>query len=106
MQLTPEEKRLLTPLAFFAHTLARESAAKNGAKSPCWLCTDEGIRNRALAKAEEFIRNKSAFPNTVNVESVAEKAASKFISAWIEAELEYKKERDAGNPQAFFAPIV
>ena len=104
--LTAEEKTEFTSLNFLAHTLLRMKGKATDTIHPCWLCMNEEAKEEARQDAIQHISVLACL--TLNVEQAerhAERAIGHELNHWIEAETKFKKLRDEGNPNAFFAPV-
>ena len=102
----------LTLLDYLAHGDIVKAAQAEDKVACCWLVTDEKIRKEGRAKVLEMF-NAKLLPagivrspltkETFDVQVSALMPMVKDIhSAWVEAEKECLKAREAGNPRAFF----
>lgn len=102
---TPEEEALLTALDAAAHDLLRLEDQRVGKIAPCWLVCSEETRAEYRRKVIDLANEKCVIP-IFSVEHGARQfdrlINRHLVEAWRAAELEAKREREGGNPRAFW----
>lgn len=107
--LTAIQEAEFTLLNALAFDLLRVTSQKDGTHTACWLCMSDEAKQEARAAFLKYL--DQVVPGIL---PHAEKAAEHFandmpstfasrIAKWREAEIEYKRLRDEGNPWAYFA---
>ena len=104
--LTSEELAEFTPLNQAAMALFMQ---KSGSfPPPCWLCMSENARSEIRKALIAHLNEQMELSTPLTVETattVVEATANipEGVSKWKNAELALKRERENGNPNAYFA---
>ncbi len=93
-----------TYLDLLAFDIAMRDAQAKGIRIPTWLCTSDEAKETMRKNALDQLSNKLGW-------TISPKAAEELIQRqigasrfklWIDFEQEMAREREKGNPQAFF----
>jgi hypothetical protein len=103
--LTDVEELEFTTLNCVAFDLVRKESREKGQVPPCWLCMSETAKAEAKSRVLDTVSTTLGRKIRTDLEFnlLFSEAVSGFLPKWREAELEFKKMREQGNPRAFFA---
>jgi len=110
VELTQEEQSEFTPINRAALDLLLQKQREGGSINPCWLCMSEDARQKAREDLISYL-NEQKRPIVPMTIETATKAIERLpnmqeaIDGWKRAELSLKKEREAGNPRAYFMEV-
>lgn len=106
---TEEEAAEFTAInrAAVDHIMVKAQKEPNVDISPCWLCMSVEARSQAREDLVSYL-NEQMRPIVPITLETATKAVERTpgiqhsITMWKKAELAHKKEREGGNPRAYF----